>query len=91
MMLLTIERDVVRFAWVTHHDLRGQSDEVNVEGLGDEGKRPGRPEIALDDLNHVSLGQQLDVEGTGDVQGLRDLAGDLFNRANRLHIQFLRR
>lgn len=44
------QADVVRDGLDPEHDPCGQGDEVAVEGLGDEGERPRRPEVALDHL-----------------------------------------
>ena len=55
------------------HDLPGgEVDEIDLEDLGHEGEAPGGPEVALDDLHLVVLGNELDVEGTGDVEGAGD-------------------
>lgn len=44
------EAEVVRDSLDPEHDPSGQGDEVAVEGLGDEGERPRRPQVALDHL-----------------------------------------
>ena len=47
-----------------HNDPSCHSNKVNIEGLRDEGKGAGNAEIALNDLQLVVLGYQLEVEGT---------------------------
>ena len=52
---------------------------------------PRDPDVALDDLELVVLGDELHVEGTLDVQRLRDLQSDALDLAQRLLVQVLRR
>ena len=47
-----------------HNDPGCHSNKVNIEGLRDERKGTGNAEIALNDLQLVVLGYQLEVEGT---------------------------
>lgn len=62
-----------------HHGASSQGHEVEVEGLGDEGERPGHSEVALDDFQLVVFGDQLHVERTVDLEGLGNFTGDLFD------------
>ena len=59
--------------------------------LGHEGETSRGPEVALDDLDVVLLGQELDVEGARNLQGLGYLAGYLLDPAGGLHIHLLGR
>ena len=47
----------------------GQLDEVRPGHLGDERERARGPQVALDDLDGVVLGDELDVERAGDARG----------------------
>ncbi len=51
--------------------------------FADKRKRAGRAHIAFDDLDRIVLGDELDVEGAGDVQGFDDIARDFFCAADR--------
>jgi hypothetical protein len=51
--LLTIKRDIERFTRIAHHDLGGQSDEIHIKGLGDEGESTRCTEIAFNHLNQT--------------------------------------
>mmetsp|Transcript_10100 Transcript_10100/g.29756 ORF Transcript_10100/g.29756 Transcript_10100/m.29756 type:complete len:286 (+) Transcript_10100:75-932(+) len=52
---------------LTHHHLSGQLNEVSLERLGDEREGARGAEVALDHLDAVVLGEELDVEGPRDV------------------------
>ena len=72
------------------HHLGGQFDEVNLQHLAHEGEGAGGAEVALDDLDVVVTGQELDVERTGDVQLAGYLTADALDAAHGLHVEFLR-
>lgn len=75
----------------SEHGLGGGGDKVLLGDLADEREGARRSQVALYDLDGVLLGQELDVEWAGDVQGLGDLARYLLDSADGLDIQFLRR
>mmetsp|Transcript_7752 Transcript_7752/g.19782 ORF Transcript_7752/g.19782 Transcript_7752/m.19782 type:complete len:385 (-) Transcript_7752:47-1201(-) len=76
---------------LAHHDACGQVDEVDLERLRGEGEGARGAQVALDHLDPVVLGQELDVERTGDVEPLGDLERDALHAAHGLAVQLLRR
>lgn len=81
----------VRLDGDTEHNVRRHLDSVDAGDLGDEGEGPRRANVALDDLDLVVFGDELDVVGSGDVEGSSDLGGGLLDAANRLGVEVLRR
>ncbi|KAH0294696.1 carbamoyl-phosphate synth, partial [Aureobasidium sp. EXF-3399] len=72
------------------HSLGGQLDQVNTSDLGNEGERSRGSDVALNDLDIVVLGDELNVVRTGDVESLTNLLSSLFNTPDGLGIQVLR-
>ena len=89
--IIEIEQALVRLLhWNAEHDLRGQLDEVDLKHLAHEREAARGTEVALDDLDVIILGQELDVEGAADSKFAGNLTGNLLDAAHRLHIEFLR-
>ena len=67
----------------------GGRDEVVPQRLRDERERAGNSEVALNDLEIIVLGDELHVEGSGDEEGVGDLAGDLadLGQGLRIHVR----
>ena len=75
----------------SQHDLGRQFDEINLQDLGDKREAPGSAEVTLDHLNRVFLGQELDVERSGDIQGTGYSPRDLLYPPDGLDVKLLRR
>ena len=81
--------DAVGLDLETAHRLGGKRDEVVVEGLTDEREGSACSEVALNDLDVVVLGHELDVEGTGDLKGAGDHAGISLDLSNSVGHELL--
>ncbi|GKT92902.1 LOW QUALITY PROTEIN: hypothetical protein Ct61P_10752 [Colletotrichum tofieldiae] len=71
--------------------LGGHLDHVDTHDLGDEGEGSGGTNVALNDLDVVVLGNELDVVRASDVQGSANLAGGLLDSSDGLGLQILGR
>ncbi|GKT45601.1 LOW QUALITY PROTEIN: uncharacterized protein ColSpa_05782 [Colletotrichum spaethianum] len=71
--------------------LGGHLDHVDTHDLGDEGEGSGGTDVALNDLDVVVLGNELNVERTSDVQGSTNLASGLLDSGDGLGLQILGR
>jgi len=71
------------------HDAGGRFDEVAFEHLGNEGEATRGPQVALNHLDLVVLGQVLNVEGTADVKFLGNLAADFLDATGRFKVDLL--
>lgn len=84
-------QNVHRLDPLSDDDLRGHGDEVVVQRLRDERERARHAQVALDDFEHVVLGDQLHVEGTGHFQRRGDGFGDGSDLGQRFRVEILRR
>jgi hypothetical protein len=57
----------------TSHSLRGHLDQIDTHDLRDEWEGPRGTDVALDDLDLVVLGDELNVKWAGNVKGSADL------------------
>mmetsp|Transcript_42300 Transcript_42300/g.106728 ORF Transcript_42300/g.106728 Transcript_42300/m.106728 type:complete len:1156 (-) Transcript_42300:1205-4672(-) len=57
---------------IVQNGARGQADKIRVQRLADEGKAAAGAHVALDHLDAVVLGDELDVHRAADVQLARD-------------------
>lgn len=73
------------------HDLGGELDSVDVGHLGDKGSGPGGSKVALDHLDLVVLGHELDVVRTGDIEGHTDLLSGHLDSSDGFGVEILRR
>ncbi|KAI3479544.1 hypothetical protein L1887_58356 [Cichorium endivia] len=80
----------VRLDGQVEHDLGGHLNGVNTSDLADEGERSRGADVALDHLDVVVLGDELDVERTGDVKRSGDLGGGHLDAAHGLGVEVLR-
>ena len=82
----TLLRLVVRLA---EHNLRGEGDEIHLEHFRDEGEGARGSEVALDHLDLITTSEVLHVEWSGDIERLRDLAGDALDAPHCLNVDLL--
>ena len=75
----------------TEHHFRGEFYQIYLQYLRHEREASGSPQVAFYDLDLVFLGQELDIERSGNLQGCRYLLRYLLDPADCLYIQFLRR
>mmetsp|Transcript_32053 Transcript_32053/g.83928 ORF Transcript_32053/g.83928 Transcript_32053/m.83928 type:complete len:280 (-) Transcript_32053:494-1333(-) len=76
---------------VAAHGARGRLDEVHAEALGREREGARRTQVALDHLDGAVLGNELHVEGPGDLESLGHLVRNLLDLLERLGGDRLRR
>ena len=71
------------------HDAGSSLDEVALQHLRYEREAARCTEVTLDNLHLVVASQELDVERTGDIEFLCNLAADFFNAACRCKVNLL--
>jgi hypothetical protein len=74
----------------SEHNLGGHLNSVNAGDLGDEWERPCSPEIALDHLDLVVFGYELNVKGSDHIESISDLCSVLLDLTNGSWIKILR-
>ncbi|KAK1256316.1 hypothetical protein MKX07_008575 [Trichoderma sp. CBMAI-0711] len=75
---------------LAHDGLGSHLNQVHAHGLGHKGERAGSAHVALNDLDVVVLGNELDVKGASHVQGGTNLASGLLNALNGGALEILR-
>ncbi len=73
------------------HDTSGKVDKVDFEYLRHEGEASRCTEVALNHLDIIILGKELDVERTGNIESFSNRSRHLLDAAHCLDVEFLRR
>ena len=81
----------VRLDRETHHRTRGHFNRIHIRHLRHEGERARCTHVALDDLDFVVLGDELDVARPCDIQRLDNHACRMLDAAHSLDLEVLRR
>ena len=90
--VVELEQRMFRFGSFGMHHYPGSGvDEVVAQDFRDERKAPRGAQVALDDLDLVILGNELNVERAVDVQGIGNLPADEPHLADGLQVGALRR
>lgn len=81
--------DVVGNNLESTHGFCCQRNEVFVECFAHKGECTACPQVTFNDLNIIADCHELNVEGTGDVEGLGNGHGVFLDLTNGLDVEFL--
>src|SRR5690625_1407725 len=77
--------------WFPDHRFGGHFDQVNSHNFRNKGERSRGSDIALDDLDLVVLGNELNIKRACDIESVCDLGCSLFKSSDSLRVQIMRR